>query len=126
MPRLKVDTSEAVRREALPDDTYPCTVMSISDPKQGAKASYVTIVFEVEDGHEFGKRQIWHNVPIDGKGAGIFEDFYEKVTGEDFPEDGDVDTDDLIGAEILVVTKQEEYPEGSGEFQNRVSKLLRA
>lgn len=129
MPRLQVDLSEAQSREALPDDTYRCTVFEISDVKEGPKSAYVSIVFAVAEG-EFEGRKIYDNRPIEGAGAGLFAEFYSKVTGEEVDvsdmEELDIDTDDLIGLEIAVVTKQEEYPAGSGEFTSKVKKLLRA
>lgn len=128
MPRLKVNTTEAQSREALPDDTYTCRVLEITGPHKGTKSSYVTIIFEVAEG-EFEKRQIWDNRPVTGKGAGMFVEFWEKATGEVLPigpegVDLDVDTDDAVGQMLGVVTVQEEYPEGSGTFQHKVKKLV--
>lgn len=129
MPRLKVDLREAQSREALPDGTYSCKIFDISAPKTGEKSSYVSITYEVIEG-EFEGRKIFENRPITGKGAGMFAEFYSKVTGEDISvndlEELDVDTDDLIGEEIGVVTKQREYPEGSGDYVSDVKKLIRA
>lgn len=125
-PRLNVDLTEAQKREPLPDDTYHCSVLEITGPHKGEKSSYVTVKFEVAEGG-LEKRQIWQNMPINGKGAGIFAEFYEKLTGQElvYGEAGiDIDTDELIGQEIGVVTVQREYPEGSGEFVTDVKKLV--
>lgn len=129
MPRLKVDTREAMSLKPLPDDTYQCKVLEISDPKKGDKSNYVEVIFEVVDGDHIGAK-IFQNMPITGKGAGIFVDFVNKVTGSEYDvdelDDIDVDTDDLIGQEIGVVTVQKEYPEGSGEFRHNVKRLVAA
>lgn len=127
MPRLNINLSEAQSRKPLPDDTYTCRILEIQGPTRGPKASYVTAILEVTEG-EFEGRQIYHNMPVDGKGAGIFADFVSKVTGDEIDVDAlesyDLDTDDLVGQEISVVTTQEEYPEGSGEYQHKVKKVL--
>lgn len=129
MPRLNVDLSEAQSMKPIPEDTYLCTVGEISEPQSGPKSTYIAVTYVVSEG-EYEGRQLFQNLPITGKGAGIFADFYAKVTGEDVDvddlDDLDVDTDDLIGQEIGVVVGQHEYPEGSGEFRNDVKKLVAA
>jgi len=129
-PRITVDTSEAVSLTPVPDDTYPCFVSEIKEVAQGPNAHYVPLVLEVEEGHEFAGRMFFNNLPIDGKGAGIFISFVNKALGLDFDvddmEDLDFDTDELMGARVRVVSKQEEYPEDSGEFRSQVSKILAA
>lgn len=126
MPRLTVDLAEAQKREALPDGAYECTVYEVSEPRKGPKSSFVEVQFEVAEG-EFAGRRFFRNCPITGKGAGMFAEFYEKVTGEELEfgegRELDVDTDDLIGLPIVVVNKQQEY---EGEMQNNVAKLLRS
>lgn len=129
MPRLHVDLNEAQSRKPVPDDRYLCTITEISSPQQGEKSTYVMATMEVSDG-EFSGHKFFSNLPITGRGAGIFADFYSKATGEDVDvdelEELDVDTDDLIGQEIGVVNAQEEYPENSGEFRDRVKRFLKA
>lgn len=129
MPRLSVNLSEAQSREALPEGMYECEVYAISEPKDGPNSRYVEAVFAVNEG-EFIGRKFYRNCPITGKGAGIFADFWEKATGEELEigvdGDFDVDTDDAVGQPVVVVNKPKEYPVGSGEFQNEVTKLLRA
>lgn len=128
-PRLNLDLSEAQSMKPVPADTYNCTVFEISEPKSGPKSTYVEVIFQISDG-EFEDRKLYQNMPINGKGAGIFADFYSKITGEEVDVDEldelDIDTDDLIGQEIGVVVGQYEYPENSGEFRNDVKKLVRA
>lgn len=129
MPRLNIDLSEAQSQKPIPEDTYLCNVGEISDPQTGPKSTYVMVTYVVAEGEHEG-RQLFQNMPITGKGAGIFADFYSKVTGEEIDvddlDDLDVDTDDLVGQQIGVVAGQKEYPEGSGEFRNEVKKLVAA
>lgn len=128
MPRLSVNLRDAVSREAVPDDTYECIVFDITGPHKGPKAAYVKVIFQISEG-EYEGRKLYDNRPIEGEGAGMFADFYSKVTGEDIDVDDleelDVDTEDLLGEPVGVVTKQEEWPENSGEYQSRVSRLVR-
>lgn len=129
MPRLTVDLAEAQPREALPDGVYECKVFAISEVRRGDKSQYVEIQFTVQEG-EFEGRKIWRNTPITGKGAGIFAEMYQKLTGEDIEfgpgKELAIDTEELIGLPLAVATKQREYPEGSGEFQTEVKKVLRS
>lgn len=129
MPRVTVNLKDAETRTVLPDDTYECSVVEVRGPTRGPKASYMTFIFNIDEG-EFEGRKIFHNTPIEGAGAGMFEELYEKLVGEppEKDEEGnfDFDTDDLIGLTLAVVTKQREYPPESGEFVSDVKKILRA
>lgn len=128
MPRLELDLSEAQSLKPIPDDTYPAVVFDFSDVEEGPKAKYVSAVIKI-DGGEYNGRQFYNNLPIHGRGAGIFVDFYNKCMGTDYDvdalEDLEIDTDDMLGAEIAIITKQEEYPEGSGEFRSNIHKVIR-
>jgi len=130
MPRITINTSEAVSIAPVPDDTYPCFVEEVKAVQQGPNASYLPIVLEVEEGHEFAGRKFFNNLPIDGKGSGIFITFINKALGTDYDvddmDDLDFDTDDLEGARVQVVSKQEEYPVDSGDFRSQVSRILAA
>ena len=130
MPRITIDTSDAVSIAPVPDDTYPCFVSEVKAAKKGPKCNYIPIVLEIEDGHEFAGRKFFNNLPIDGEGSGIFIAFINKALGlehdVDDMDDLDFDTDDLEGARIQVVSKQEEYPEDSGDFRSQVSRILAA
>ena len=129
MPRLTIDAKDAQSRKALPDDTYTCRVESISDVKKGAKARYVEAQYKVIEG-EFEGRIIFQNLPVEGKGAGIFVDMWNVTTDANLDVDDlesfDADTDDAVGCTLGVVTRQREYPEGSGEFKHEVHKLVQA
>lgn len=129
MPRVSIDLTEAQSRKPIPDDTYPAEIKQWEGPTKGPKSTYLTAILEITEGEHAG-RKFYHNLPITGAGAGIFADFYSKATGEEVDVDDmeqmDVDTDDLIGVAIGITTKQEEYPEGSGEMQSKIVKVLKA
>jgi hypothetical protein len=128
MPKVTIDLSEAQSRTPLDPGTYPAQVKAFEGPTKGPKSSYLTAIIEITEG-QYENRQIYHNLPITGKGAGIFADFVSKLTGQEIDVDElenlDIDTDDLVGLPFGIVTKQREYPEGSGEMQTEISKILR-
>jgi hypothetical protein len=129
--KLKLNLSEAQGREAIPDDTYPATIKGFSDVKKGPKANYVAVEFEISEGQYEG-RKFWSNFMVDGAAAGMFVDLVNKATGtsykvEDMREEGlEIDPNDLIGAPVALVMKQEEYPEDSGEMRSQIKSVLAA
>lgn len=129
MPELNLNLTEAESLKPVEDGTYPATVFGFSEVQQGPKARYITATLQISEGPSEG-RKFYTNLPIEGKGAGIFVDFINKVSGSEYDVDDydslSVDTDDLIGAPCGLVLKQEEYPEGSGDMRSQVKKILRA
>jgi hypothetical protein len=128
MPRLSVDMKEAVSFQPVPDGTYEVTVSAFQDVRTSAKGSkFVPVELTISDGGEFDGKKLFMNLMLGGGGAGIAEDFLEKA-GADYErtaEGGiDFDTDDVVGCRVAVVTKQSEYPEGSGNFRAEVKKVL--
>lgn len=129
-PVLKLNLSEAQSFTPLPDDTYPVVVAAISEEKSGAKSNYVQVELHVEEGHEHAGARLWTNLMTNGKAAGMFVDFINRCLGtsytiEEYRDEGiEIDTDELIGSELAAVTKQAEYPEGSGSFKAEVKQLL--
>ena len=129
MPIFQLDLSDAQSLKPIPDDTYPAEVKEINGPHQGDKAMYATAIIAISDG-DFEGRKFYHNMPVEGQGAGIFIDFVNKVQGTDYDVDDmeelEVDPEDLVGASIAIVTKTEEYPKDSGEMRSSIKKLLSA
>lgn len=129
MPRVTLNLKEAQSRKPVPDATYPLTIKEFSKVQQGPKARYMTVVTEISEGEHAG-RKFYDNLPIEGQGAGIFCDFLSKALNQEYDVDDleelDVDTDDLIGSPIGGVVKAEEYPEGSGEFQSKIKRWVKA
>jgi hypothetical protein len=128
MPRLTVDMKEAVSFQPVPDATYEVTITAFQDVRTSAKgAKFVPVELTVSDGGEFDGRKLFMNLMLGGGGAGITENFLEQagVPFEKNAEGGiEFDTDDGVGCKVAVVTKQSEYPEGSGNFRAEVKKVL--
>lgn len=129
MGRLTLNLSEAQSFKPVDDDTYACVVEEISDPIQGPKAIYVKVTFRITEG-SFEDRLLYTNFMLDGGAAGMFVEFINRITGSDHDvdnlEDLDIDPDDLTGLACGVITKQKEYPEGSGEFKSEVQRVSAA
>lgn len=129
MPTLNLNLSEAQSLKPIPEDTYPAEVVEIGKVEEGPKSNYVPVKVRINAGEHEG-RTFFVNLPIDGKGAGIFVDFYNKVCGTDHDVDDleelAIDTDDMMGQELRIVIKNEEYPEGSGEIRSGVARTLKA
>ena len=128
MPELTLNLSEAESLKPIPDGTYPGVVAGFGDVTAGPKAKYIPAIVKIAEGDHEG-RKFYVNLPIEGKGAGIFVTFINNITGNDFDVDDhealEVDTDDLVGATCGLVMKQEEYPEGSGDFRSQVKRVLK-
>lgn len=122
-PILSIDGSEAQSSKPIDPGAYEFEVESVSDAKQGAKAFYVTTIFVCQD-EPFVGRKIYHNTPINGKGAGMFIEMVSKLTGTEYDVDSvddlEIDTDDLVGATCMITVRHREY---NGEMQHEVAKI---
>lgn len=128
MPRVTIDASEAVSRKPIEDGAYEGEILEVDGPHKGPKSSYLKATIGIDvDGVQ---RKVFRNLPIDKAGAGITIDFINKATGSEHDVDDlsklELDTDDLIGARIGVQIKSREYPEGSGEMQPEITRVLSA
>ena len=128
MPELTLNLTEAESLKPIPDGTYPGVVHAFGDVTAGPKAKYISAILKISDERVLATPA--KALPIEGKGAGIFVDFINKITGNNYDVDDhealEVDTDDLIGSPCGMVLKQEEYPEGSGDFRSQVKRTLKA
>jgi hypothetical protein len=129
MPELRLNLTEAESLKPVADGTYPGEIVGFGQVTQGPKAKYIGAIIKISEGEHEG-RKFYLNLPVEGKGAGIMVDFINKATGSTFDVDDhdalDVDTDDLIGCPVGMVIKQEEYPEGSGDFRSQIKRILAA
>lgn len=129
MPKISLNLADAVSLKPIEEGDYVATVLEIGAVKKGPKAHFCPVKLEISDGSEAEGRPFYINLPIEGAGAGIFVDFINKVTGSELDVDDlsdlDYDTDDLIGGEIILIIKTEEYPEDSGEFRSQVKSTAR-
>ncbi len=124
MPKLTIDATEATSFEPIPSGTYDARISTIKEPRTSAKGTeYIPIGFEVVDG-DYEGRWIWSNFMLSGKGVGITLDFINKALGTEYSaadEEFDFDFDDLIGAEVQLVTALEEY---EGQEREQVKRIL--
>lgn len=125
MPLLDVDFSEA--RELIfieEEGEQPATISEISAPEQKEKGPGVWVTFEISDGpHEGGNLVRWYS--LSGKGSGFLLDLINKAMKAEYSK-GDLshlDTDDLIGQPVRIITKNEPY---EGELRTNVAKVLSA
>ncbi|KKN88131.1 hypothetical protein LCGC14_0252030 [marine sediment metagenome] len=129
MPRVNLNLTEAESLKPIPEDAYPATVMECGELAEGPKAHYVPVKVAISEGECEG-RTFYVNLPIEGKGAGIFVDFINKCLDTDYDVDDleelAFDTDELIGAELIINIKNEEYPKGSGDIRSGVKSTARA
>ncbi len=129
MPKIKLDLTDAISLKPIPEDSYLAAVLECGDVESGPKAHYLPAKVAISEG-EYEGRNFTINLPIEGAGAGIFVNFINKVLGTDYEVDDldelAFDTDDLIGGELKIITKNEEYPEGSGDFRSNVKSFARA
>ncbi len=129
MPSINLNLTEAESLKPIEEGAYPATVLEVGEVTQGPKAQYVSVEVAISDG-EYEGRNFYNNLPIEGKGAGIFIDFINKVLGMDYDvddmEDLAFDTDELIGGELIINIKNEEYPKGSGDIRSGIKSTARA
>lgn len=129
MPSINLNLTEAESLKPIEEGAYPATVLEVGEVTQGPKAQYVSVKVAISDG-EYEGRNFYNNLPIEGKGAGIFVDFINKVLGMDYDvddmEDLAFDTDELIGGELIINIKNEEYPKGSGDIRSGIKSTARA
>ncbi len=128
MPQVNLSLKDAISLKPIDEDTYPATVMECGDVAEGPKAHYVPVKLAISEGEHEGRTFI-NNLPIEGAGAGIFVDFINKVMGTDHDVDDmdelAFDTDDLIGGELMIIIKNEEYPKGSGDIRSGIKSTAR-
>lgn len=129
MPSINLNLTEAESLKPIEEGAYPATVLEVGEVTQGPKAQYVSVKVAISDG-EYEGRNFYNNLPIEGKGAGIFIDFINKVLGMDYDvddmEDLAFDTDELVGGELIINIKNEEYPKGSGDIRSGIKSTARA
>lgn len=125
MPRINLDASDVQSFEQISGGTYEAKIAEVQAVKQGEKAQYVPVVFEITDGEHMG-RKLWRNYTIEGPGLGFFIRDVNKILGPGTLEAGEItefDTDDLLEAPCRIVVEEDEY---NGEPTNNVTRVLTA
>lgn len=128
MPQVNLSLTEAESLKPIPEDAYTATVVEVGEVKSGPKAHYVPVKLQISEGEHEG-RSFYQNLPIEGKGAGIFISFINTALGLDYDVDDmeelAFDTDELVGAEVNINIKNEEYPEGSGDIRSGIKSVTK-
>ncbi len=128
MPEININLTEAESLKPIPEDAYPAEVVEIGAVTSGPKAHYIPVKLRITGGEHEG-RTFYQNLPIEGKGAGIFITFVNKALGTEFDVDDmesmSFNTDDLMGAEVIINIKNEEYPKGSGDMRSGIKSVAR-
>ena len=110
MPEIELDLAEAQAFGPMEEGPYDVVVTDVSEVREGPKAKYIAITFDVVGGEHEG-RKLWNNYMVTGKAAGMFGEFWLKCTGEELSigEGHNVNTDDLIDSELTAIVAMEEY-----------------
>ncbi len=128
-PVISLNLQEAISLKPIEEGPYTATVQECGAVISGPKAHYVPVEVMITDGSDAEGRKFTNRLPIEGPGAGMFIDFVNKCLNlemdVDDMEELDFDTDDLIGAEVIINIKNEEYPEGSGDFRSNIKSTSR-
>lgn len=125
MPLLDVDFSEARELVFVEEEgELPATITEISEPELKEKGPGVWVTFEINDGKYSGGCLVrWYS--LRGKGSGFLLELVNKATNQQYTK-GDLshlDTDDLIGQQVRIVTRNRTY---EGELRTEVAKVLSA
>ena len=112
MPEIELDATEAQVYGPIEDGPYDVEDTDVSEVKSGPKANYVSVEMTITDG-EHADRKVWNNLPVSGKAAGMFIEFWEKCTGEMLSVGEGAEhlpnTDELIGAQLTAILAMETF-----------------
>lgn len=129
MPRLNIDLTDAVSFEPVDPGTYEMKVDEISAPERSEHKGtlgvwvYFKFLDEARDRRHGRPRRFY---PTEGKGAGFWREFWKATTGEELPlgeASVSVDTDDVIGTEVIVTFTADTY---EGRPTSNISDVVRA
>ena len=127
MPRVSIDTTEALSFAATEPGPYPMTIATVEvKVSKETNTPMMNVGFDFDDPSkqkECGK--VFRNYMLGGKGAGFSRDFLKSAAGIDIPVGGtfDFDSDDLIGRHLVVQIGNREY---QGALQNEVERVISA
>lgn len=134
MPRLTINTAEAISFEPAEPGPYLMTIESVSEMRlsEEKKTPGVDVEFAFAD-PEISQRcgKIKRFYPIAGKGAGFFAELWKAVTGEEMPVgreggDIDVDTDQLLNVTVMVEVANRPHKDDPNKIFNEAKKVVAA
>lgn len=127
MPRVTIDTSEALSFAATEPGPYPMVVASAEFKKSKESGqNMMNLAYQFEDpakDKECGK--VFRNYMLEGKGAGFTREILKSIADIDIPVGGsfDFDSDELIGRHVIVQIGNREY---EGKLQNEAERVISA
>jgi hypothetical protein len=127
MPRVTIDTSEAVSFEPVEPGAYPMSI-STAEVKNSKETNtpMLNIGFAFEDPDTAKKAgKVFRNFMLAGKGSGFTRDFLKAAAGIEIPAGAaiDFDTDDIVGRHVIAQIGNREY---QGQMQNEVERIISA
>lgn len=126
MPRVTIDTTEALSNEPTEPGPYPMVISTAEVKASKGGLPMLNVAFAFED-PETAKRcgKVFRNYMLGGKGAGFTRDFLKAAAGIEIPVGGafDFDTDDVIGRHVIAQVGNREY---EGQVQNEVERVISA
>lgn len=117
MPKVTLDMSEAQDFSPVPVGTFQARISDVQLKTSKAGNGYAAVTFElwgnVNAASVVNGRKLWLNAPYSGKGAGIFKGLFEAATRERLASNLlELDTDALLGKDVVVTVKHELDPNG--------------
>jgi hypothetical protein len=113
--------------EALPPGRYEAVITDVT-AKQGSKAPYLNWELTIAEG-EFEDRKLWLMTSLAPQALFGIKNLMRAAGIDPTELQGPVVMPTptfFVGARVVAITTQEEYPEGSGEMRTRVKTLDRS
>lgn len=126
MPRVTIDTTEAVSSEPVEPGPYPMTISTAEVKVSKGNVPMLNVAYAF-DNPELARKagKVFRNYMLAGKGAGFARDFLKAAAGIEIPVGGqfDFDSDDVVGRHVIVQIGNREY---EGQLQNEAERIIGA
>lgn len=132
LPQSLADVSTVV--VPLTEGVYAASIDEVEVGQSKSKLPMVTVIYEISDG-EFKGRKLYDYMVLETKkhepneaGLRQLKRLIVAALGEERADAEDFDTDELVGASVTLVVKQESYEDEGGDDQisNRIKKVMPA
>jgi hypothetical protein len=109
--------------EALPDGRYPCYLYELNEKTSQNDNQFFEFVFKVKEGVEGAGRQFWHNCTITPNSLWNLKRTLIAlgIPAEELEKKISIDSDELVGREVVVEVINEMY---DNRPVNRVKRVL--